>query len=211
MNGLLKKAVAEFLGVTAFLAAIISATNIDGHDHFANVALAGTLALMILLTASTSGGHLNPAVSLYFLAKRGISVTDFVVYVVAQLAGAAAGVQLGVALSGATFMASADGATPADLIGELLATTVLIWIVGHLAATDQGAKIPFAVGLWVLAASLYTASGAQANPAVTFGLLFAGKSVGYVGSIVLVEVIGALIALVLTMFVTNAVAAKKGK
>lgn len=211
MNGLLKKAVAEFLGVAVFLAAIISSTTISGHDHFANLALGATLGLMILLTASTSGGHLNPAVSLYFLAKRAISVTDFIAYLVAQLLGAFVGVQLGVALSGVSLPGSTAPATAPDLIGELVATAVLVWIVGHLAATDQGSKIPFAVGLWVVAASLFTVSGAQANPAVSFGLIFGVKSIVYVSQVVLAQVVGALLALLATMYVTDAKAKKAKK
>lgn len=210
MNGLAKKAVAEFLGVTVFLTAIISSTTIASRDGgFANLALGVTLGLMILLTAGTSGGHLNPAVSLYFLLKKAISTGEFVTYVVAQLVGGVAGVALGLLLSDATVSSSDAGATTADLAAEFFATAVLVWIVGHLAATDQGSKIPFAVGIWVVAASLYTSTGAQANPAVTFALLFAGKSVAYVGSIIAAEVLGALAALALVMFVTGPAAKAK--
>mgnify|MGYP000022245847 CR=1 FL=1 len=214
MNALLKKAIAEFLGVAGFLAAIISSTTIAGGARaggFANLALGATLGLMILLTAGTSGGHLNPAVSLYFLAKRGISLTDFITYVVAQLAGAAVGVQIGFALAGTSAGAAVATAPATDILAEFVTTTVLVWIVGHLAATDQGSKIPFAVGLWVVAASLYTTSGAQANPAVTFGLLFNGHSVTYVGTVILAQVIGVLCALVLVMFVTGPAAKKAAK
>lgn len=204
MNGLLKKAVAEFVGVTLFLTAIISATQMQD-TRFANVALATTLGLMILLTASTSGGHLNPAVSLYFLAKKAIGVVDFIVYVVAQLAGAAVGVLLGNALAGNTHAAAASsGNLTGDLIGELVATAILVWLVGHLAANNHGDKIPFAVGAWVLAASMFTLTGAQANPAVAFGLLTTGADGTWIAQVVIAQVLGALVAVVGTMFVTSA-------
>lgn len=212
MNSTLKKAAAEFLGVALFLTSIIAATQIESRDGgFANVALAGTLAVAILLTASTSGGHLNPAVSFYFFAKKAISGLDLATYVAAQLAGAAVGVQLGALLTGAMFTPSSQAASVSDIVGELIAATVLIWLIGHLAATEQANKIPVAVGVWVLAASLFTPSGAQANPAVSFGLLFAGKSVTYVGAVVVAQIAAALLALVLGMFVTNPVKKSKSK
>lgn len=203
MNGLVKKALAEFFGVTIFLTAIISATQ-RLELGFANVAFAATLGLMILLTGSTSGAHLNPAVSLYFLAKKALTFVEFVVYVVAQLAGAAAGVVLGNALAGTTHPAvSGSGNLAADFIGEVFATTVLIWLVGYLAANDMGSKIPVAVGIWVMAASMYTVTGAQANPAVAFGLLTTGADVSWIGTMILAQVVGALFALIANMFITS--------
>ena len=216
MNALLKKAAAELVGVAVFLTAIISSTSttFNHTPGFANVALAGTLAVMILITAGISGGHLNPAVSLYFFAKKALSLGELVTYVAAQLLGAVAGVALGSHLSGQVFAPAADAVsfTGIELAGEVFATAILVWIVGHLAATDQGSKIPAAVGVWVLAASLYTPTGAQANPAVTFGLLFHGKSVSYAGGIILAELAGALLGLIAITFISGAAkktAAKK--
>ena len=56
MLNLARKGVAEFLGVTLFVTAIIGTSGAE----LARLALATTLALGILLTASISGGHLNP-------------------------------------------------------------------------------------------------------------------------------------------------------
>lgn len=213
MNATLKKSIAEFVGVTVFLTAIISSTQIASRDGgFANLALGITLGLMILLTAGTSGGHLNPAVSLYFYAKKAISLNTLLSYIVAQLLGATAGVFLGKLLSGGTFGAG-DAATvdASAFAAEVFATAVLVWLVGYLAANNHGDKIPFAVGAWVVAASLYTSTGAQANPAVTFGLLFSGKDLNYVGTIVVAELIGLVIAMIGLAFVTSTAAAKVAK
>ncbi|NCY04864.1 MAG: hypothetical protein EBX46_04635, partial [Burkholderiaceae bacterium] len=83
--------------------------------------------------------------------------------------------------------------------GELLATTVLILIIIRLASTKREAIIPFAVGLWVLVASTFTVTGAQANPAVTFALMLRdGFSQNYL-MLVLAQFVGALLALIYIM------------
>ena len=84
-------------------------------------------------------------------------------------------------------------------IGEVLATTVLILIIVRLDTTKRESIIPFAVGLWVLAASTFTLTGAQANPAVTFALMLRdGFGQGYL-MLVLAQFVGALLALVYIM------------
>lgn len=214
MNATLKKSIAEFVGVGVFLTAIISSTSstFNQTPGFANVALGVSLGLMILLTAGTSGGHLNPAVSLYFFAKKAISLNTLISYVIAQLLGATAGVYLGSLLSGGTFATGNNGtAGTAAFVAEAFSTAILVWLVGYLAANNHGDKIPFAVGAWVVAASLYTSTGAQANPAVTFGLLFHGQSVSYVGTIIVAELVGLVVALLGLSFVTNAQAPKAAK
>jgi len=73
---------------------------------------------------------------------------------------------------------------------------VLILIIIRLATTKREAIIPFAVGLWVLVASTYTLTGAQANPAVTFALMLRdGFNQDYL-MLVLAQFIGALLTLV---------------
>jgi len=198
INNLLRKGIAEAMGVMIFVTSIISA---NFNPTFKNLALAGTLTLMILLTATISGGHLNPAVSFFFFARKSIDLGTLLTYWIAQLAGGALGLYLGFALSGQNVTAvtgptvSASGA----FIGELLATTVLILIIIRLASTKREAIIPFAVGLWVLVASTFTVTGAQANPAVTFALMLRdGFSQDYL-MLVLAQFVGALLALIYIM------------
>lgn len=198
MNALLKKGLAEFLGVTLFLTAIIGTSGAE----LQRVALATTLALAILLTAGISGGHLNPAVSLYFFAKKQIGFAEFGTFVVAQLLGGLAGAHLGAFLMGKALpgLASTSSAVGANaFVGELVATAVLVWLVGSLAAADKGNLIPWAVGLWVSAAAAFTATGAQANPAVSFGLAFNGGTLTNTAMLVLAQVAGVLVTIVLMM------------
>lgn len=204
MLNLAKKGLAEFLGVTLFLTAIVgTGAPSTAPAELARLALATTLALAILLTASISGGHLNPAVSLYFYAKKQISVTELLTYVAAQLLGGLAGTHLGAWLTAKTLPGISPLSTSPyafEFVGEVLATAVLVWIVGSLAAGGKGNLIPWAVGLWISAAAAFTGTGAQANPAVTFGLMFHGGDLGRTGWLVVAELVGAAVALLVMMF-----------
>jgi len=215
INALLQKTIAEFLGVLMFLSSIVAAVANSGSDSFeAHAALAATLGLAILLTAGVSGGHLNPAVSLYFYAKKAISLSELGAYVVAQLAGALAGAFIGAQIVGKSitgFTTSSAAPSAAAIIGELFATGGLVFLVGYLAANKLGNLIPAAVGLWVMAAAGFTITGAQANPAVSFGLSIVGQAFDFSAWIILAQLAGGAIAMVfLQVFAaTPAKAAKK--
>jgi arsenate reductase len=200
MNTLAKKMLAEFIGVTVFVTSIYAAV-ISG-TVIATIALATTLGLMILLTAGISGGHLNPAVSLYFFARKAIDAPHLLAYIVAQLAGGFVGAVLGSTMWGKMIQAPTmdNGNNVATLFAEFFSTVGLVWLVGALAKSNRGALIPAAVGLWVAAAAAFTPTGAQANPAVSFGLLFfpgGGHPLGTQGGLILVQLAGAMVALVL--------------
>jgi glycerol uptake facilitator-like aquaporin len=211
INNLVRKSISEAMGVMIFVTSIVAA---NFNPTFHNLALASTLAVMILLTSGVSGGHLNPAVSLFFFARKEIDISTLVSYWIAQLSGAALGLYLGFALSGTPVQAiTAPAGIPANavFIGELLSTTVLVIIIHRLASTKQAQLIPFAVGLWVLAASTFTLTGAQANPAVTFALMLRdGFSQGNLG-IVLAEFAGALLALLYILLLDDKVKKSKKK
>lgn len=68
----------EFLGTFIFLSVIVATGNAW--------AIGGTLAVLILLGGSISGGHFNPAVTLMTLYNRGIGADNAAAYVVAQVA-----------------------------------------------------------------------------------------------------------------------------
>lgn len=214
---LLRKMLAEFVGVAVFLTAIVGAgatfTSPQGPNPFHAMVLAITLGLMALLVGGVSGGHLNPVVSLYFFARKELKVTEFLGYVVAQLAGGVAGAALAEHLHGFNLAGFTSAATPqsgAAFAGEILATAGLVWLVLTLIQNKQTHLIPFGLMLWVFAASQFTATGAQANPAVTFGLMADGKlSVTAGGSLMLAQVIGLVAGMLLSILLTSATAKKK--
>ncbi len=196
INKVLRSAIAETMGVALFVASIVA---VNFNPTFHNLALAGTLVLMILLTATVSGGHLNPAVSLFFFARKEIDLTTLLSYWIAQLFGAFLGLYLGYSLSGSTVspkMTPAGVSESGAFIGEVLATAVLIIVISRLASTSRASLIPFAVGIWVLAASTFTLTGAQANPAVTFALMLRDGFTENHLAIVLAELVGAVIAFI---------------
>lgn len=212
INKVLRSAIAETMGVALFVASIVA---VNFNPTFHNLALAGTLVLMIILTATVSGGHLNPAVSLFFFARKEIDLTTLLSYWIAQLFGAFAGLYLGYSLSGSTVapkMIPAGVSESGAFIGEVLATAVLIIVISRLASTSRASLIPFAVGIWVLAASTFTLTGAQANPAVTFALMLRDGFTENHLAIVLAELVGAVIAfLYISVLDTKPKKAKKKK
>lgn len=212
INATLQKLIAEFLGVTLFLIAIVG--SVSHSLAVPQLSLAVTLGLAILITGGISGGHLNPAVSLYFYSRKEISLRDFVLYVLAQIGGGLLGAFIGLQLWGKGVSAINVGSAPslAVLLGEWVATGGLVFLVGFLAATKRANIIPVAVGLWVFSAASFTQSGAQANPAVTVALLLTGQSVAITGWIVIAELLGLLTAIIgLMVFTAKPVKAKAAK
>ena len=82
----MNKFVVEFLGTLFFLYVILAANN----------ALATGLALTtaILVGGKISGGYFNPAVSVMMAAAGKLSKTDLLPYIVAEVAGGLAALEL---------------------------------------------------------------------------------------------------------------------
>jgi len=198
----IRKPFAEFLGVAIFVASIVgTVTNLPDFG-LKGLAFATALGLMILLLGPVSGAHLNPAVSLYFYARRDISLGDFLSYVAAQLLGGIAGAWLGGMLFGYGVLAHDGGAmVDGQFTSELVATAVLVWLIAHLVGAKKGNLIPVAVAAWVFAASSFTSSGAVANPAVAFGLVFspsaAGLGLQQAAWYTIAQILGVTVAIVL--------------
>ena len=93
-----KKYVAEFIGtfILVFLgcgtAMLVGCDAVNGGGYILT-ALAFGLAIVAMAygVGNISGGHVNPAVSLAVLINGGMTVNDFICYVIAQCLGAFAG------------------------------------------------------------------------------------------------------------------------
>ena len=83
---MMNKLIAEFLG-TMFFLYVILATG-DG------VAIGLALMAVIFILGKTSGGHFNPAVSIMLAASGKHSMKDLAPYIVAQIAGGLAALEL---------------------------------------------------------------------------------------------------------------------
>lgn len=194
---LFRKMLAEFLGVTLFLTAIVGSFH-NSSSPFGALALATTLGLAILVTGPISGGHLNPAVSIYFFSRREISVSELGGYVLSQILGALFGAFIATQIWSSQFQFATTN-SPANLgslLSEVFVTGGLVWLVGRLASTGKGNYIAPAVGLWVFAASIFSSSGAQANPAVSIGLILVGQGTSQAAGFALAQLLGMLIAAV---------------
>lgn len=208
MNATLKKVIAEFIGTFTFLLAIAGAST--SGSPLKQISLALTLGLMILTLGGISGGHFNPAVSIYFFAKKDLSFGQLVAYVAAQLTGAFFGVAAGLGLWQKEISPLVDGnqVETSVFMGEVAATAGLVFIIATLVNNKQANLIWIAVASWVFAAGTFTVTGAMANPAVAFGLMFNGISTGSIASIVIAQLVGLLVAVVV-LAITGAKVAKK--
>jgi glycerol uptake facilitator-like aquaporin len=174
---LLRRVTAEFTGSLLLLAAVVGSGIMGERLAAGNIAialLANTLATgtalvaIILALGPISGAHLNPAVTLADAWLGGIAWRETPAYIVAQLAGAVAGVAVAHLMFGQSLFAASTRVRsgPAQIFSEFIATFGLLAVIWGCARTRPSA-VPFAVGAYIMAAYWFTASTSFANPAVT--------------------------------------------
>lgn len=179
---------AEFFG-TALLLLAVAGSGVMGESLAGgNVAVAllanslvtgAALYVIISLFGPVSGAHLNPVVTLMAWADRGIEVRQVFGYLVAQVAGAIAGVWAVHAMFGQTILqVSTKVRSSAGLwFSELLATFLLLMLI-RAASSRQDAKLPAYVALTVTAGYWATSSTFFANPAATLARALTDTFVG---------------------------------
>lgn len=204
---------AEFVGTFALVfggGGAIVALRDAGPAGLMGVALAHGLILAIMVSATMRiSGHLNPAVTIGFLATRRIDPMMAGVYIAAQLLGAIAA---GYALKGlipadqfaavhGTIQEIAPGVSSLQAVGlEAIATFFLVFAVFGTAVDPQAPNVGgFAIGLTIAVDILAIGplTGASMNPARSFGPAmvtqnFIGQFVYWTGPI-----IGGIVAAVL--------------
>lgn len=205
---LVRRAAAECLG-TAFLLAVVIGSGIMGErlsgGNVAIALLANTLATgaglvtLILTFGPISGAHFNPAVSLADATQGGLPWREVPAYLVAQVAGAFAGVAAAHVMFGEPlFSASAHAREgTGQLVGEFIATFGLLATIWGTVRTRPTA-VPFAVGAYITSAYWFTSSTSFANPAVTLARAasntFAGIRPMDVPGFVVAQLLGAAAA-----------------
>ncbi len=172
-----RRVVAEAVG-TALLLAIVVGSGIMGErlagGNVAIALLANTLATgaglfaLILTFGGISGAHFNPAVTVADASQRGLAWKDVLPYIVAQLAGAFAGVALAHSMFGEPLFSASRHARAGigQLTAEFTATFGLVAVIWGCSRSRPGAT-PFAVAAFITAAYWFTSSTSFANPAVT--------------------------------------------
>jgi glycerol uptake facilitator-like aquaporin len=208
---LARRLVAEALGTGFLLAAVVGAGVMAERLAGGNQALAllgdtlptgAMLTVLILIFAPVSGAHFNPVVSLAFAFRGDMQWTIAAAYVPAQVAGAIVGVWIAHAMFAlpilelSTTVRSGGG----QWLGEAVATIgLLLTIFGCLARSREA--LPYAVGLYIVAAYWFTSSTSFANPAVTIARslsdTFAGISPADAPAFIAAQVVGCGLAVAL--------------
>ncbi|HJX93403.1 MAG TPA: MIP/aquaporin family protein [Pyrinomonadaceae bacterium] len=176
-QSLVKRLVAEAVGTTMLLAAVVGSGIMGERLAGGNVAIAllantiatgAALVALILAFGQISGAHFNPAVTLTDAWQKGIAWRESPLYITAQVVGAFAGVASANTMFGLPlFFASHHArAGSAQLLSELIATFGLLAVIWGCARA-RSAAVPFAVAAYIMAAYWFTASTSFANPAVT--------------------------------------------
>jgi glycerol uptake facilitator-like aquaporin len=215
---LARRATAEFVGTALLVAVVvgsgIAATRLSPDDvglQLLENSLVTALGLgaLILAFGPVSGAHFNPVVSAadWVLGRRrngaGLSGRDCLVYVSAQTVGAIAGAILAHAMFDVDLV-NFSGTERSDgnlLLGEVVATAGLVYLIFSLVRSGRADAAPAAVGAYIGAAYWFTSSTSFANPAVTLGRAFsdtfAGIDPASVPGFVVAQLVGGLLGLAL--------------
>lgn len=183
-----RRLAAEFLGAGLLVAAVVGsgimAANLSedvGLQLLINM-VSTVLALGVLIWAlgPISGAHFNPAVTLVAAWRRELAPAAALAYIAAQVAGGLGGVALANLMFGlpAWEASSTERTGSGVLLGEVVATAGLLWVIGTLARTDRNQLGPVLVPAWIGAAYFFTSSTSFANPAVTIGRAFTDTFAG---------------------------------
>ena len=207
-----RRAVSEAIGTAFPLATVIGSGIMAQRLSGGNGALAllcntlptgAILTVLILILGPISGAHFNPAVSLAFAFRGGISWPMVSIYVLAQLCGAVVGFWAAhLMFELPVWQFSTHIRTgPGQWLAEAIATFGLLLTIFGCVARSSGA-VAYAVGLYITAAYWFTASTSFANPAVTlarsFSDTFAGIAPAGVVAFIVAQFAGMLAAVLLS-------------
>ena len=188
----MKKYIAEFIGTLVLVTLGCGTAMLVGCDAAAGsgyllTALAFGLVIvgMAYCVGNISGCHINPAVSLGVLLSKGMSVKDFIGYVVSQCLGALAGAGLLSAIFGlgnvtdmtgglgSNGLAGVNGSVVAGLLVEIVLT--FIFVLTILGVTSKkaghGSFGGLVIGLTLTLVHILGIglTGTSVNPARSFG------------------------------------------
>ncbi len=191
-----EKLTAEFVGALALIfvgaGSIVAAAT--GASNLVGIALAHGLVIAVMVSSvgHISGGHFNPAVTIAAWITQKIKASDAIGYIIAQLAGGAAGAFLLKAALGTRIVDALRYGVPEVASGgqlnisngqavliEAILTFFLVWVIFATAIDPEGSfgkiaglAIGFTIVLDILFGGPFT--GAAMNPARHFGPALAG-------------------------------------
>ncbi len=205
---LTRRLIAEALGTAGLLATVVGSGIMGETLAGGNVAIAllanaiatgAILVVLILVLGPVSGAHFNPAVTLAFVLRREISVSDAGLYVSVQVAGGILGVFAAHAMFELAILQSSVTARTggAQWFAEAIATFGLVaTILGAVRVRPD--SVAYAVGLYITAGYWFTASTSFANPAVTVARAltdtFSGIQPAHAPGFIVAQLVGAVAA-----------------
>jgi glycerol uptake facilitator-like aquaporin len=205
----MRSTISEALGTAFLLAAVVGSGIMAERLSGGNVALAllanaiatgAALYALIVSLEPISGAAFNPLVTIA-LAWHGLAPRRQVVpHIVAQFAGALAGVWLAHLMFDLPILQISlkVRSSPGQWVAEAVATFGLVLLI-LLGAPRKSPSLPAVVACYITAAYWFTASTSFANPAVTVARAlsnsFAGIAPSSVPAFLVAQAIGALLAL----------------
>ncbi len=212
-----KKLFAEFLGTGTLVATVVGSgimaanisTDIGIQLVINTIATVFVLYILITLLSPISGAHFNPLVSGISFFRKELTLSQTLWFFCAQIFGGFSGTVL------ANLMFELPALDPSQkvrdgnhlLLGEVIASAGLIFII--FLAVKQGIdkRIPRLVAAWIGAAYFFTSSTSFANPAVTiarsFSNSFSGIDIQSVPAFIAAQIIGATLGYISFKFLTS--------
>lgn len=209
-SNVVRPALAEFVG-TAFLVATVIGSGIMATRLTDDVALqllvnsliTGAVLVALILTLQPVSAAFNPVVTAVDAVLGGTPWRNVAPLAAAQIAGGVVGAILANLMFelNAVSISTHDRSSSGLWLGEVIATLGLVLVIFGAIRSGRTDTIAYAVGAYITAAYWFTSSTSFANPAVTiarmFSNTFAGIAPSSVPLFVLMQVIGAALAVAL--------------
>ena len=210
-----RKVLAEAIGTGLLIVAVIGSgimaerlTDIVALQLLCNaIATGGALVALILIFAPVSGASFNPVVGIVGIFTGEATIRDTALYAVAQTVGGCIGAII------ANLMFDLDAINISEkvrsgsgiLFSEVVATVGLLVVIYGTIRAQRANLVPFTVAAWITGAYFFTSSTSLANPAVTVARslsnTFAGIAPESVPMFVLMQLVGAMLAVAIIKFV----------
>ena len=220
----MKKYIAEFIGTFILVFVGCGTAMLTGCDHWGGylaTALAFGLVIvgMAYCVGNISGCHINPAVSLAVFINGGISLKDFVGYIISQCLGALAGAGLLAAIFGlggitdatggfgSNGLAGVNGNIFAGLLVEVVLTFIFVLTILGVTSkkANHGSFGGLIIGLTLVLVHLFGIglTGTSVNPARSIGPAVIAAIAGNTDPIICVWVfiVGPLVGAIIAAFV----------
>ncbi len=205
----MKALLAEFIGTLFLVATVVGSgimavqlTDDVGLQLLINSLATGGILIAMIVALQSISADFNPAVTLVAVALKRTPARAAIGLIAAQIAGGIAGTVL------ANLMFNLDAITWSDhersggglWLGEAVATFGLVLVIFALLQAGRVAAVAYGVAAYIVAAYWFTSSTSFANPAVAVARMFtdtfAGIDPASVAMFVLMQLIGAALALV---------------